>query len=276
MKMLLTPYELKQIQAIQTWLNHHENPFAQAWNSALHPLEASLVQSIPPELSQKLHQSCNQLTDNWLDDWHYLQTHLTSAKTWQELRHGPLETCDRLAQDVQNIAVGTAAVEAGLTSLAEGLGEIANVGLMILLSLTVVQRVGLAYGFPPNTPARKNYLWGILALTMASSPEERLGLLKRMAQAESDLYQAAVTEFLSESVEDVAEESTQALLERLLVIFTAELGGEVIPVIGTLWSITASEHLIQSLGTTAQYVWQLRWLLHRETQRVHSPPNLVP
>lgn len=273
---LLTPYEQKQLRAIQIWLHHHKSPFSQALATALHPLKDTLIHSIPAELIEQLHQACDQLTANWQGDWAFLQKYLTKAKTWADLRDGDLETCDRIAGDIQHIAQGKAALEAGFTSLLEGLGEIANVGLMILLSLTMIQRMGLAYGFPPDTPARKGCIWGILALSLADSPEERQRLLQRMARSQSDLYQAAVTQLLDKSIEDAAEESTSALLARILVAFTAELGGEAIPVIGTFLGIRASTELIQSVGETAHRAWQLRWLVYHQKLIPQPAPNLIP
>ncbi|AFY62108.1 EcsC family protein [Synechococcus sp. PCC 6312] len=273
---LLTPYEQTQLHGIKVWLHHHETPLSQALATALHPLEENLIHRIPRELIEQLHQACDQLTDDWQSDWAFLQKYLTKAKTWEDLRDGELTACDRIARDIQKIAQGKAALEAGFTSLLEGLGEVANVGLMILLSLTMIQRMGLAYGFPPDTPARKGCIWGILALSLADSPEERQRLLQRMARSQSDLYQAAVTQLLDKSVEDAAEESTSALLERILVAFAAELGGEAIPVIGTLLGIRASTELMQSVGETAQRAWQLRWLVYHQKLIPQPAPNLIP
>lgn len=266
-----TDYEQAQTARIQAWLDHQDPNLSSVLSSALAPVEKSVEALIPHEALDLLRQACDCLTLNWQLDWQMIQP-LANSKNWSDLAHGSLQTCDDLVQKVTLLAGGTAIVEGILDSFLEGLGPLADTGLGLLLALHTIQRVGLCYGLAPDSPTKQQIHWGILATSLATTPQARRQAIAATLALEQKSADHALTHILEENANATVEESiTEPMFEQILRILSEDFSGAMIPVVGSVFGAIAEEQFIFNVSEAAQRLYQVRWLINRYPQ-AHLKP----
>ncbi|MDG2992187.1 EcsC family protein [Candidatus Synechococcus calcipolaris G9] len=261
-----TDYEQTQTSKIQDWLDHQDVNFTKVISGALAPLETSIESLIPHQPLILLRQACDRLTANWHLNWLLIQP-FAPGKDYSDLRHGSLETCDRLAEKVTFMAEGTAVIDGIIDSFAEGLGPLADTGLGLLLALQTIQRIGLCYGFAPDSDINENVNWGILATSLAPTPQARRQAISATLALEQESADHALSHLLEETTTATVEESvTEPMFEQIIMTLSEDFSGAIIPVVGSVLGAIAEEKFIYNVSETAQRMFQVRWLLNRYPQ----------
>jgi len=260
----LNEYEHSQLHAIRHWLTHNAVGMPSiAASRAITPL-------LPSQGLRVLRATCDRLLGSADQEWAHLKTQLgrqlaadhLEIRDWQDLQQQPLQVCDRLQARVQAIALGSATLEGLLTAPLEGVGELADVALALLLGLKTIQHVGLCYGFGAATPLEQEMVWGTLATSFATTALERQHTLGSLLVRDPELVRETVAELLTDTaLETLTDTTAEAVFERAIIHLSEELSGELVPLVGVVLGVVANEQFATQVATTARYVYQLRWLL---------------
>lgn len=242
-----TPYEAEQIRLIADW--KAEKPgFARRFVSRLSaPIEKWTQSIVPDAASRLLMETLNTIAGQLVADQWVLRT--AGVASDAEIKAKPLEFCDALADRVmlegRKLAVGVGA--------ATGTGGLATamVGIPALLTsgLRVIHRVAQSYGYSGEGRLQREIMLHILALSTASTPEDRLRALSQ--------YQRQVQSYL---IDDAVHDAVMATIQRL--VFGAELAGS-IPGVAIAVNAYLHRSFVQRAGVAAQRVFQESWLRDR-------------
>lgn len=265
----LTAYEAAQFAAIQHWQQQEITGVTRLFGRGLNLLTSLLNFVIPSTVFEKIGTACEVATANWQQDWQDLKL-LAEVEDYRLLRQGALNPCDALAHHVTNRALVETTAEGGITGLFDWFGEVVDDGLTIVLALRTIHRIGLCYGYAPETPKEQAFAWEIFNVSIAQSPTERRDALAALHDLR---LQINPQQFEQETLQNSLEDDANAmLLDSVIERGIAELGEEtaagIVPVLGFFLSIWADRTMIQSVGTAAQREFQLRWLYDNHKLRL--------
>lgn len=264
----LTAYEAAQFAAIQQWQQQEIAGLTWLLGHGLNLLKGVLNVLIPAVVFEKIGVTCDAATANWQQDWQDLKP-LAEVEDYSLLRQGTLNTCDALASHVTEQALVETTAEGGITGLFEWFGEVVDDGLTIVLALRTIHRIGLCYGYAPETAKEQAFAWEILNVGIAQTPTERQSALTALRDLRVQLNpQQPEQETLRDSLEEDANAMLlDSVVEQGLAELTEETAASIVPVLGLFLSIWADRSMIEAVSTAAQREFQLRWLY--DNHKVH-------
>jgi hypothetical protein len=173
-----------------------------------------------------------------------------NISSWSDLHDQPLEVADAIAdhvvRDAKKVAIGMGAV----TGTGGPIAALGGTPVLLANAITVIHRVGLAYGYHNTRERRKSLALYILALSMAEDQQQK--------QAAFADYQTHIQQSL---VDQAVRETAASMLQRVFLGFQV---GSAIPGLGIAMNAYLSRAFIKQAGRTAQRVFQEQWLLdHR-------------
>ncbi len=239
----LTEYETRQVEKIAAWKSSHPNPFAELFRRAAQPIANVVEAIIPDQVALQAIEMAYKATD---------RTATLRAMRLQagvsditELRHKPLELCDRLSRRVGTFAQGVATLEGALTGAGGIWTTLLDVPLLFTLSLRTIIQVGHCYGYRLDQPTDKAWVLGAFAVALSGTLEKRHELTVRLREIE-DLM-------LEETQEQVVVEEIASLLTQIEVF-------EDIPVFGAATGALLNLTVAHRTDLTARHLFQERWL----------------
>lgn len=266
----LTHYEKQQIQEIDQWLASDLGRVKQTLEQLFEPVGKMVEQFIPPPLLEKIFQLLETISDYWQNDWKSIQPS-AGVEKHQQLQQVSLKVCDRLAQEIQHKAIAQAAVEGGLSGLFGWLGQSIDIPLSLLLMWQTIHRIGLCYGYTPNTEIEKQFAWAIVEIAISDTAQERKKAFNFWFRAHQVLYPQMLEDWVEESAEAQTTEIIRSQLIKQIIAHLMEAeSGEEIPVIGSVFGMQAEVSLIRAVSTAAYHTFQTRWLLDNQKLQLSS------
>lgn len=239
----LTDYEAEQVCQIAAWKAQHANPFAEAFKSITLPAAKVVEAVIPNSLVQYAIEKAYDLAE-----FTAAQEDLKAqagVSDLRDLRHKPLEECDRLATQVSLLWQAVAVIEGAATG-AGGIWTTAlDVPVLFALAMRTILKVGHCYGYPLDNERDRKYVLGILVVGSSSSRETKLERLGNLRDVEDWL--------LEETQENILTEEAASILFQLEVF-------EDVPGIGAFTGGLFNLAFLHKINVTAQRVFQERWL----------------
>lgn len=271
----LTPYEEAQFEAIKTWKHRKLSGLKEIMGHLLMAAKGLLNFLFLNLVLEKIASVCESATAGWQRDWEKLKS-LAGVEDAIALRQSPLETCDRLSEHVMNVALEKAAAQGSISGLLNVFGEIANEELTLVLALQTIHRIGLCYGYPPQTSDEQALIWAIFNAAIALTQEEYEKTQALMRSIQRSLNKQALED---ETLKDMLEEDVdEMLVDSAIEQGIAQLSGEtfagVVPVLNIVMNVFADRDLIEQISTAAKREFQLRWLL--ENRKVRFPEPSTP
>lgn len=268
----LTLYEFAQVKKIQQWWTKEPKFLSNAVGEVFHPVKATVDTLTPPATFTKIIELCNTVTSQWQKDGEKLKSS-AGVDDYHQLKQTNLEVCDRLTAEVEGEALKLAAIEGSLTGCFDIVGEVADIGLWIVLALQTVHRIGLCYGYSPETETEQKFAWAILGVATANTVEERSSALKILHDLHYLLYKEIFADITEETIEETVEEATiESIVEQVIASLVQDTTGEAIPILGIGFGIMGDRLAIAQVGVSARSAFQLRWLL--ENQKIRLSPAL--
>lgn len=243
----LTPYEADQVRKIVAWQREKASFSRYIIGRLAAPFEKLSRQVITDRASQWLMETLNAIAEQLVADHWVLRT--AGVSNYDEIKSKPLEFCDALAERVilegRKLALGVGAVSGtgGLVTTAMGIPALLTSGLR------VIHRVAQCYGHSGENRLQREIMLHILALSTASTPEDRRRALSQ--------YQRQVQSYL---IDDAVHDAVMATLQRL--VFGVEAAGSV-PGVGIAVNAYIHRAFVQRAGIAAQRVFQESWLRDR-------------
>jgi hypothetical protein len=153
----LTDYEARQVEKIASWRAAYPNPFGELFRRAAQPVAKAVEVVVPDAIALGAINAA------------YVATHLISTGAdikvqagvddISELRHKPMEVCDRLSRRVGTIAQGVATVEGALTGAGGVWTTLLDVPLLFTLCLRTIIKNGHCYGLSSIGPPTRRGSW---------------------------------------------------------------------------------------------------------------------
>lgn len=268
----LTAYEKIQFEAIKAWKHRQIGMFKEIVGQLLMASRGLLSFICLNTVLEKIAQGFEQVTGSWQQDWEKLKP-LAGVEAAIDLRGGAIEQCDRLSKQVTKAAKNRATVQGSLSGLFDVFGAVADEGLTLVLALQTIHRIGLCYGYAPQTPDEHAFAWAIFNAAIASTQDEyentqsTLRYLQRSLNKQA-LEDEALQDTLEEDVEDLLVDS--AIAQGLAQLSGGTFGG-VIPVLSMAMNSLADRGLIEEISEAAKREFQLRWLLENRKVRFPEP-----
>jgi|GEM_PF-6965296 len=270
----LTAYERSQFEDILAWKHRKISGFKQLTGQVLLATQGLLNFLLVNKALEKVVSICESVTRNWQQDWEKLKP-VTGVDAAISLRQGFLERCDHLSESVRAQALQQAAVQGSIGGLFDVFGEVADEGLTLALALQTIHRIGLCYGYQPQTPDEQAFAWAIFnaanSITQAEFEQTQITIraLQRSLNKNA-LEDEALEDTLEENVSDLLIDSA---IEQGLAQLTGETLGGIIPVVSILTDIFADRDLIEQVSEAAKREFQQRWLL--ENRKIRFPELAV-
>jgi hypothetical protein len=255
----LTEYESDQVRQIAAWKSQPPNPLAELWKILTRPAAQAIRVIIPDQWIETLLESADTAASRLT--WHQDVKTEAGVSDIAELRDGPLEVCDRMAQRTGLIAQVVAIAEGAATGAGGVWTTLLDVPLLFVLGLRTVRKIGSEYGYHLDEPRDRTFVLGVLLVALSGSLEIRRERLHRLRELEEML--------IEETIEDVIVEEIVSL------IFQLELF-EDIPGVGVISGAVLNMAFMHRVKTTARRVFQERWLRDNGKVRVIEPAQAHP
>ena len=265
----LTPYEHKQIQEIKRWESKEPDFLSNLAGKLFSPVNILLDILLPGAVIGAGLKAAETVTSRWQQDWEKIKQ-IGKIEDGYNLKQAKLEFCDRLVDKLESEAIALAGIEGGIAGLFEWVGEIADIPLSIGFSLQTIHRIGLCYGYSPETQTEKQFAWAILEIGTANTTEERNNALQVLHDLQHVLYRQTIDDTIENSVEESVFESViDSLVKQSITNLTEEYSVTVLPLIGIGLGIIVNSLVISEVSVSARRAFQIRWLL--ENKKLSSP-----
>ena len=181
--MRLNTFEKTAEREIDAWVRGESSVWMRAMDWVMRPMDWVLEQSVSNEvldqISSAIASFLKRLNDasKWAVDFNSIikqaNTRGLAVSDVKELRLQPMEKLDQLAQSMFTQNTVLAALSGGGTGLG-GLALIAaDIPLLFMINLHLIQRIGAAYGFPMASPEYSTIVLAIYNAAAANSREAR-------------------------------------------------------------------------------------------------------
>ncbi len=247
----LTSYENEQIQEIAAWKSNPPNPLAELWKRITEPGARLIDRLIPDRLVSGAIEKSFDAAEK-LDNADDIK-HRAGIADLAELKHRPLEDCDRLAGQVGKNALVLATLEGAATGAGGALTTLIDVPLLFVLSLRTILRIGHCYGYAPSGREDRQFLLGVLVTALSGTPESWRERIDRLHRIEELL--------LEETQEAILTEELSSFLFQLEIF-------EEVPGVGAISGGLLNLVFLHRVNETARRAFQERWL--RDNGKVES------
>jgi len=230
--MKLTSYERSVQKDVDKWLHGDASLPARAMDWLMRPVDWAVEQTVPTHLVDQVSEAIGNflslLNDatKWTVD---LTGILSEAKkkgvhsdALEDLRTEPLETLDEVSKSLFTQSTITAALSGGGTGLGGAALIVADIPLLFVINLHLIQKIGAAYGFPMTGPEHGPIVLSIFNAAAANSREARSGALHEIgiaaaSYASGGSYEGRVRGVLSDQSRHVPRELAKNLVGRKLL-----------------------------------------------------------
>jgi EcsC protein family len=257
----LTAYEAEQVRQIAAWKSLPPNPLSELWKIVSLPAARALERLIPDQVVRIAIEKAYELSGVLADENDIKRR--AGVHDLTELRHRPLEECDRLSKQIGATALAIAAIEGAATGAGGVLTTLIDIPLLFVLALRTIRKVGHCYGYDVDHDRRygREFLLGVLLTATSGSLQTRRERLELLREIEDLL--------IIEAQEEVVTEEALSFLFQLEVF-------EETPGVGTLSGALLNVGFVHRVNVTARRVFQEQWLLDNGKVGVIEPAEAHP
>ena len=260
----MTPYEYNEYEQIIKWQNEEPSVVSQTINGVLKPVSWLIGKIVPPKAIQGALTAFDGLAELLTDSNDIKRD--GGVDNVEELRIKDLQLSDKLANEVHNWANGIAAVEGAGTGTLGLPGLIADIPSLITMSLRVIHKIGLCYGYDCITQTDKQFVYSILSAAGSNSVKEKAASISNL--------QAINKIIAGETWKKMAEKATEnkfgiealilaikQLAKQLGINITRRKALQAIPIIGAGVGAALNIAFINDVAWAARRAYQERWLM---------------
>lgn len=260
---LISAYESGQFSEIVEWQQKTPSVIAQAMNKALAPVSWLISTVIPTKAISGALVAFDGIAQ-FLTDSNDIKRD-GAVDSIEELRHKDLQLSDKMANEVHNWANAVATTEGGATGVFGLPGIIADIPALITMSMRVIHKIGLCYGYECNTEAEKKFILGIMSAAGANTVEEKtvaISTLQAMSVAITKTTWKKMAEKAAQNKYgiDAAILAIRAIAKQLGINLTKRKSLQAIPVVGAGVGAAMNLAFINDIAWAARRSYQERWL----------------
>lgn len=265
MEMNLTEYEKQQFEKIQEWKNEKPSIIKQLEDKLMMPVSWLLGKIIPPKAIEGAIEAFNSLAEVLTDPDDIRKK--GNVNSIMELRTKEMNLSDNLAEDVKKWALCIAAGEGAAMGAAGFIGLIVDIPALITMSLRVIQKIGLCYGYECNSTEEQHFVLGILSASSSNTVKEKIIAMSTLTAVRvaikkntwKALEKAAAKGFLKKPLE-TAIFNVRKLAKKVGLNLTKRKALGVVPYIGAGVGAALNYAYLNDVSYAAIRVYQERWL----------------
>ena len=184
----------------------------------------------------------------------------------EELRIKDLQLSDKLANEVHNWANGIAAVEGAGTGTLGLPGLIADIPSLITMSLRVIHKIGLCYGYDCITQTDKQFVYSILSAAGSNSVKEKAASISTLQAINKTIAGVTWKKMAEKATEnkfgiEALILAIKQLAKQLGINITRRKALQAIPIIGAGVGAALNIAFINDVAWAARRAYQERWLM---------------
>lgn len=260
----MTSYEYNEYEQIIKWQNEEPSVVSQTINGVLKPVSWLIGKIVPPKAIQGALTAFDGLADLLTDSDDIKRD--GGVNNVEELRHKDLQLSDKLANNVHNWAYGIAATE-GVVTGAMGLpGLIADIPSLITMSLRVIHKIGLCYGYDCITQTDKKFVYSILSTAGSNSVKEKAASISTLHAINKTVAKVTWKKMAEKAAEnkfgiEALILAIKQLAKQLEINITKRKALQSIPFLGAGIGAALNIAFINDVAWAARRAYQERWLL---------------
>lgn len=263
-KEIMSSYEYDEYDQITKWKKEEPSVVSQTINGILKPVSWIVGKVVPQKAIQGALIAFDGLADLLTDSDDIKRD--GSVTHVEDLRHKDLQLSDKLANNVHNWANGVAGVE-GVASGALGLpGLIIDIPSLITMSLRVIHKIGLCYGYDCITETDKMFVYNILSVAGSNSVKEKTAAIATLQTINKTLAKVTWKKMAEKAAENkTGIEALLILIKQLAkqigINITKRKAIQAIPIMGAGVGATLNIAFINDVAWAARRSYQERWLM---------------
>lgn len=259
----MTTYEQEQAKAIRKWKDKEPSVVSQTTGWVLKPLNWAVEKIIPASVIKGALTAANSAAE-WLTDTQDILRDGGVEKI-EDLRDKDLKLSDKLANEVHNWANATAAIEGAATGAIGLAGMAVDVPALITMSLRVIHKIGLCYGYECKSESDKQLVYGIMSAAGANNTKEKVLALANIQAVKVMITKTAWRKMAEKAAANkVSREAViltiKNLAKQLGVNLTRRKALQAIPVVGGVVGATMNVAFINDISWAARRTFQEMWL----------------
>lgn len=260
----MTPYEYNEYEQIIKWQNEEPSVVSQTINGVLKPVSWLIGKIVPPKAIQGALTAFDGLAELLTDSNDIKRD--GGVDNVEELRIKDLQLSDKLANEVHNWANGIAAVEGAGTGTLGLPGLIADIPSLITMSLRVIHKIGLCYGYDCITQTDKQFVYSILSAAGSNSVKEKAASISTLQAINKTIAGVTWKKMAEKATENkFGIESLilaiKQLAKQLGINITRRKALQAIPIIGAGVGAALNIAFINDVAWAARRAYQERWLM---------------
>lgn len=259
----MTNYEKEQAKAIREWKDKEPSVVSQATGWVMKPLNKVVELIIPPSIIKGALVSANS-TAEWLTDKGDILRD-GGVERIEDLRDKDLNLSDKLANEVHNWANATAAIEGAATGATGLLGMAVDIPALITMSLRVIHKIGLCYGYECKSETDKQLVYGIMSVAGADNTKEKVLALANIQAVKVVIAKTAWRKMAEKAASNKMSKeavvlAVKNLAKQLGVNLTKRKALQAIPVVGGVVGASMNVAFINDIAWAARRTFQEMWL----------------
>jgi hypothetical protein len=251
----LTEYEAGQVAEIAAWKSEVPSRITWTLEHVREPLGRILSKALPCSKLSSLFAKAETLIgpDDGLADL----ARQAGTSAVEELRHRPLEECDRLAMAVSVRAQRQTMLQGAALGLGGPAIDLLFIAVLMAAAVRAVRRIGHCYGYRLDSELDREYVLGILELATIDDPAERQRIRERLRRL---IHRADTSE-------------PPIGLEGVKKALAKDFALKSVPVVGDVAAFGLDYSFLRRAGVAARRVFQERWLRHHGKISEISPAS---
>lgn len=260
----MTPYEYNEYEQIIKWQNEEPSVVSQTINGVLKPVSWLIGKIVPPKAIQGALTAFDGLAELLTDSNDIKRD--GGVDNVEELRIKDLQLSDKLANEVHNWANGIAAVEGAGTGTLGFPGLIADIPSLITMSLRVIHKIGLCYGYDCITQTDKQFVYSILSAAGSNSVKEKAASISTLQAINKTIAGVTWKKMAEKATEnkfgiEALILAIKQLAKQLGINITRRKALQAIPIIGAGVGAALNIAFINDVAWAARRAYQERWLM---------------
>ena len=269
--MTATSYDKQARREIDRWLRGDGSLLGQAVNLMMKPVDWAVEQAVPKGIVDRVGDGVTQFLEllndasRWIPDMDDLleaaHAQGLDVESVEDLREHPLQDLDELSR--ARIAEGPllAALSGGGTGLGGLFLIAADIPLLFLINLRLIQQIGACYGLPMRSPEYAPVVLSIFNAAAANNRDARGMAMREVSVAAAALagqtrYKGRVRGTLSDQSRHLARELAKNMVGRKLL--------QTIPLAGSAVGAGINYWFTRETAATTYMLYRALYLEHKD------------
>lgn len=256
----MNKYEQNEYEAVRDWEQKEPSVVENAVGFVFKPLSWLVEKVVPQKAIEGALVAFDKVAEFLTDTGDVIRD--GSVSKVEELQVKGLKLSDELANSVHNWALAIAGTEGAATGATGLPGLIVDVPALITMSLRVIHKIGVCYGFEVRNEVDRNFVLGVLSAASANTMKEKMSALVLLQK---------INVFVAKTAWNVMAKNKTCIAAAIIAIknLAKQLGinltkrkvAQAIPVIGGTVGAVVNVAFINDVAWAARRMYQERWLM---------------